>query len=188
MPSLLNLASASGNQRKKKSKLFSNKKIYLFFKWFVFFRNRRSGQGDRFPGAAPQYGSESEDDPVLSGKLFVFCFREISCALNNNDCCVYVGRVCVLWRGRVGGRKPEFKYGDEQPHLPTLRSCERSQEQSGTGFLWTFSATPLSQRVSWLLSADQNTDFSATDQVRTSHSVKSQLKLPPNVSQRIHYI
>ncbi|XP_037534640.1 protein polybromo-1 [Nematolebias whitei] len=36
-------------------------------------RNRRSGQGDRFPGAAPQYGSESEDDPVLSGSV---CYDE----------------------------------------------------------------------------------------------------------------
>lgn len=33
-------------------------------------RNRRSGQGDRLSGVnvALQYGSESEDDPVLSGK------------------------------------------------------------------------------------------------------------------------
>lgn len=48
------------------------------------FRNRRSGQGDRLSGVsvALQYGSESEDDPVLSGKYehiktaekFALCF------------------------------------------------------------------------------------------------------------------
>lgn len=37
----------------------------------MLFRNRRSGQGDQLSGVsvALQYGSESEDDPVLSGKF-----------------------------------------------------------------------------------------------------------------------
>lgn len=40
----------------------------------LLFRNRRSGQGDRLSGVsvALQYGSESEDDPVLSGKTYQF--------------------------------------------------------------------------------------------------------------------
>lgn len=35
-----------------------------------FFRNRRSGQGDRLSGVSVtlHYGSESEDDPVMSGE------------------------------------------------------------------------------------------------------------------------
>lgn len=42
--------------------------MYLLF----LFRNRRSGQGDRLSGVnvTLQYGSESEDDPVLSGRCF----------------------------------------------------------------------------------------------------------------------
>uniref|UniRef100_A0A3Q0SJU1 Protein polybromo-1 n=1 Tax=Amphilophus citrinellus TaxID=61819 RepID=A0A3Q0SJU1_AMPCI len=41
----------------------------------LLFRNRRSGQGDRLSGVsvALQYGSESEDDPVLSGSV---CYDE----------------------------------------------------------------------------------------------------------------
>lgn len=37
----------------------------------LLLRNRRSGQGDRLSGVsvALHYGSESEDDPVLSGKI-----------------------------------------------------------------------------------------------------------------------
>lgn len=40
----------------------------------LLFRNRRSGQGDRISGVsvALQYGSESEDDPVLSGNSYQF--------------------------------------------------------------------------------------------------------------------
>lgn len=39
---------------------------------YCLIRNRRSGQGDRLSGVnvTLQYGSESEDDPVLSGTCF----------------------------------------------------------------------------------------------------------------------
>lgn len=59
-------------------------------------RNRRSGQGDRLSGVtvALQYGSESEDDPVLSGNvqcLHWFQQRFLPC-------------VCV------GGKKKHFTF------------------------------------------------------------------------------
>lgn len=44
-------------------------------------RNRRSGQGERLSGVsvALHYGSESEDDPVLSGK-YPRCYTQSLCA------------------------------------------------------------------------------------------------------------
>lgn len=41
------------------------------------FRNRRSGQGDRLSGVSVtlHYGSESEDDPVMSGKEYRFRWK-----------------------------------------------------------------------------------------------------------------
>uniref|UniRef100_A0A672IFW4 Protein polybromo-1 n=1 Tax=Salarias fasciatus TaxID=181472 RepID=A0A672IFW4_SALFA len=49
--------------------------IYVFVTFLFPFRNRRSGQGDRLSGVSVslQYGSESEDDPVLSGSV---CYDE----------------------------------------------------------------------------------------------------------------
>uniref|UniRef100_A0A3Q2DT07 Protein polybromo-1 n=1 Tax=Cyprinodon variegatus TaxID=28743 RepID=A0A3Q2DT07_CYPVA len=59
---------------------FFKSPIYTWTKFilnilFVFCRNRKSGQVDRFSGVsvALQYGSESEDDPVLSGSV---CYDE----------------------------------------------------------------------------------------------------------------
>uniref|UniRef100_A0A7N6BXA6 Protein polybromo-1 n=1 Tax=Anabas testudineus TaxID=64144 RepID=A0A7N6BXA6_ANATE len=47
----------------------------VLFIMYCLFRNRRSGQGDRLSGVsvALHYGSESEDDPVLSGSV---CYDE----------------------------------------------------------------------------------------------------------------
>uniref|UniRef100_A0A3Q1FDK6 Protein polybromo-1 n=1 Tax=Acanthochromis polyacanthus TaxID=80966 RepID=A0A3Q1FDK6_9TELE len=49
--------------------------LLKIFLCLLLFRNRRSGQGDRLSGVgvALQYGSESEDDPVLSGSV---CYDE----------------------------------------------------------------------------------------------------------------
>uniref|UniRef100_A0A671VQD7 Protein polybromo-1 n=1 Tax=Sparus aurata TaxID=8175 RepID=A0A671VQD7_SPAAU len=57
-----------------KSSLRIRKQIVFLHGWYFLFllpfRNRRSGQGERLSGVsvALHYGSESEDDPVLSGK------------------------------------------------------------------------------------------------------------------------
>ncbi|XP_069000505.1 protein polybromo-1-like isoform X1 [Embiotoca jacksoni] len=59
--------------------LTENRFVHDAHVWFVSlpsqFRNRRSGQGDRLSGVsvALQYGSESEEDPVLSGSI---CYDE----------------------------------------------------------------------------------------------------------------
>lgn len=63
-------------------------------------------------------------------------------------------RLGVLRRGRVGGWESELQHGDEQPHLPAVRGCERSPQQPGPGPLRALPAASVSQGVSWLLPAD----------------------------------
>ncbi|XP_072238136.1 polybromo 1, like isoform X3 [Leuresthes tenuis] len=63
-------------KREKKALNYSQTERGFFHIYFVpLLRNRRSGQGDRLSGVsvALQYGSESEDDPVLSGSV---CYDE----------------------------------------------------------------------------------------------------------------
>lgn len=139
----------------------------LFF--FSLFRNRRSGQGDRLSGVSVtlHYGSESEDDPVMSGKEYHFKWnRAIALRLrkwHTHTRHIYPSRLRVPWRRRVRSR--EFERGREQPSLPAVRGRPRRQEQPGPDLLWPLPAAPLPPGVSRLLSADQAAHLPAADQV-----------------------
>lgn len=149
---------------------FLDKDSFFFFSWL--FRNRRSGQNDRLSGVsvALHYGSESEDDAVLSGQYELLKVKRNSPRVVSER--VDVFRLCLLRRGRVRSWESEFQYGDEQPNLPVIWSCERRQEQPGPSLLWTVPAAAVSQGVPWLLPADQTANRSAADQVR-SHLKKT---------------
>uniref|UniRef100_A0A673AII0 Protein polybromo-1 n=1 Tax=Sphaeramia orbicularis TaxID=375764 RepID=A0A673AII0_9TELE len=60
------------NTQNPLNQVFASDVLHNFF---FLIRNRRSGQGDRLSGVSVtlQYGSESEDDPVLSGSV---CYDE----------------------------------------------------------------------------------------------------------------
>lgn len=49
---------------------YPGKRVYFVSPLVCLLRNRRSGQSDRLSGVSVtlHYGSESEDDPVLSGE------------------------------------------------------------------------------------------------------------------------
>uniref|UniRef100_A0A3Q3A0H8 Protein polybromo-1 n=1 Tax=Kryptolebias marmoratus TaxID=37003 RepID=A0A3Q3A0H8_KRYMA len=98
---------------------------------FVLFRNRRSGQGDRFAGVAPQYGSESEDDPVLSGSV---CYDEGESEAESQSSSIEMSNpVFQLYKAVRGARNNQGQvFSEPFQQLPSRREYPDYYQQIKT--------------------------------------------------------
>ncbi|XP_054639647.1 polybromo 1, like [Dunckerocampus dactyliophorus] len=85
-------------------------------------RNRRSGQGDRLSGVsiALQYGSESEDDPVLSGSV---CYDEGESEAESQSSCIEMSNpIFQLYEAVRGARNSQGQlFSEPFQNLPSRR-------------------------------------------------------------------
>uniref|UniRef100_A0A3Q1CGS4 Protein polybromo-1 n=1 Tax=Amphiprion ocellaris TaxID=80972 RepID=A0A3Q1CGS4_AMPOC len=88
----------------------------------LLFRNRRSGQGDRLSGVsvALQYGSESEDDPVLSGSV---CYDEGESEAESQSSSMEMSNpIFQLYEAVRGARNNQGQiFAEPFQHLPSRR-------------------------------------------------------------------
>uniref|UniRef100_A0A3P8T0U5 Protein polybromo-1 n=1 Tax=Amphiprion percula TaxID=161767 RepID=A0A3P8T0U5_AMPPE len=88
----------------------------------LLFRNRRSGQGDRLSGVsvALQYGSESEDDPVLSGSV---CYDEGESEAESQSSNMEMSNpIFQLYEAVRGARNNQGQiFAEPFQHLPSRR-------------------------------------------------------------------
>uniref|UniRef100_A0A8D0CV46 Protein polybromo-1 n=1 Tax=Sander lucioperca TaxID=283035 RepID=A0A8D0CV46_SANLU len=88
----------------------------------LLFRNRRSGQGDRLSGVsvALHYGSESEDDPVLSGSV---CYDEGESEAESQSSSMEMSNpIFQLYEAVRGARNNQGQvFSEPFQHLPSRR-------------------------------------------------------------------
>uniref|UniRef100_A0A8D3E6I9 Protein polybromo-1 n=1 Tax=Scophthalmus maximus TaxID=52904 RepID=A0A8D3E6I9_SCOMX len=88
----------------------------------LLFRNRRSGQGDRLSGVsvALHYGSESEDDPVLSGSV---CYDEGESEAESQSSSMEMSNpIFQLYEAVRGARNSQGQvFSEPFQHLPSRR-------------------------------------------------------------------
>jgi len=146
-------------------------------------RNRRFAQGDRLSSitTALQYGSESEEDAILTGNstvedrdvtsiyYVIICFNVslLSYLVYTNQTTVSMFlRLCSLRRRWVRGREHPLQHGHVQPHLPDVRGSAGRQKQPGTAPSRALLSAALQERLPRLLPANQPSNLPPADKVQ----------------------